>query len=397
MANIYDGSGQIIETVNPFDTPIITGELPVIFIESNTAYTSLTKETASDGTVEFVDGKKKFKLAAKIKLQGSGALNYAKKNLNITFYNDSNKKQKVIFNDWYPTNKIHLKANEYDYSMCRNSVGAILTWEYMGRMLPKGAWGYIRSFPVIMYYNGVYMGCHTWNMPQDGKTYNFTDSAEEACTNLAYRCGTVTSNTWMNIADWEYRGDVDETTAMNSTFSALLAIMSNTSGLTKEVIEAHFDTQTLLGYMVFCQISCAVDSMTNNWTLVTWDGVKWYHTFYDLDICFGIGGNDGRNIASTKDVFTSIQGGFNTFFAKVKELYATEFNEMWATFRNNGADVETITKTFADFQGKWGWQNLKAERDKWGSDKLTTRDIDMIGSWLTERFAYFDSLYGYGG
>lgn len=397
MANIYDGSGQIIETVNPFDTPIITGELPVVFIESDTAYTSLTKATASDGTVEFVDGKKKFKLPVKIKLQGSGALNYAKKNLNFTFYNESGKKQKIIFNDWYPTNKIHLKANEYDYSMCRNSVGAILTWKYMGRMLPKGAWGYIRSFPVIMYYNGVYMGCHTWNMPQDGKTYNFSDESEEACTNLAYRCGTVTSNTWSQVSDWEYRGDVDETADMNSTFSALLAIMANTSGLTKEVIEAHFDVQTLLAYMVFCQISCAVDSMTNNWTLVTWDGVKWYHTFYDLDICFGIGGNDGRNISATKDVFTSIQGGYNTFFATVKTLYETEFNEMWATFRNNGADVETITKAFADFQGKWGWQNLKAERDKWGSDKLTSRDIDMIGSWLTERFANFDNIYNYGG
>ena len=397
MANIYDGTGNKIQVVDPFDAPIITGTLPVVFITSTTAYTSLTKASASNAQVEFVDGKKVFSLPAKIKLQGDGSLAYAKKNLNITFYNESGSKQKIKFNDWYATNKIHLKANEYDYSMCRNSVATMLAWSYMGRMLPKGAWGYIRSFPVIMYYNGVYMGCHTWNMPQDGKTYNFSDSAEVACTNLAYRCGTVEQNDWATSAQWEYRGDEDETSAMRNTFLSLLAIMADTANLTKAVVEAHFDVQTLLGYMVFCQISCAVDSMTNNWTLSTWDGVIWYHTFYDLDICFGIGGNDGRNISATKDVFSSIQGGYNTFFSTVKTLYATEFNQMYATFRDNGADVDTITKAFVDFQGKWGWQNLKAERDKWGSDKLTSRDIDMIGGWLTTRFEYLDDLYGYGG
>lgn len=395
---IYDVNGKPLATdVTNYDIPIITGELPVVFIESETAYTSLTKETASDATLTFVDWKKKFELAIKVKLQGNNSLYYEKKNLNFTFYNGDGKKQKIIFNDWYPTNKIHLKANWYDVSMCRNSVATRLAYHFMGKLLPNGAVGYIDSFPCLLYYNGEYMGCHTFNLPQDGKTYNFKDSAEKALQNLAYRCSATrntSTNKWTLSGMWEYRGDEDETAEMRAVFDSLLSIMTDTTNLSKAIIEEHFDVQTLLGYLVFAQISCAVDSLTNNWTIVTWDGTKWYHVWYDLDICYGIGGNDGTTISATKDVFTSLQGGYNAFFAKVKELYSTELAEMYAEFRRNGADVDSISNAFRDFKSKWGWQNVKADRDKWG-DALTSVDIDAIPAWLTSRFAYLDNLYGY--
>jgi hypothetical protein len=166
--------------------------------------------------------------------------------------------------------------------------------------------------------------------------------------------------------------------------------------LTKTSIEATFDIDTLLAYLVFAQISCAVDSMTNNWTLVTWDGVKWYHTWYDLDICFGIGGGqDGKSISATKDVFTSVQGAWNTFFQQVKTLYSAEMETVYANMRNHGADVGTIKSAFYDFQNTWGQTNIVADRTKWASDKQGTADIDILENWLTQRFAYLDSMYNY--
>jgi hypothetical protein len=239
------------------------------------------------------------------------------------------------------------------------------------------------------------MGCYTFNLPQDGKTYSFKDSLETAGTNLAYRTSDATNN-WKQSSFWEYRGDEDETQAMRAVFDNTVIPLLNDANLTKTSIEATFDIDTLLAYLVFAQISCAVDSMTNNWTLVTWDGVKWYHTWYDLDICFGIGGGqDGKSISATKDVFTSVQGAWNTFFQQVKTLYSAEMETVYANMRNHGADVGTIKSAFYDFQNTWGQTNIVADRTKWASDKQGTADIDILENWLTQRFAYLDSMYNY--
>ena len=391
---LYDGNGNPIQVTDEYNIPIVTGDLPTVFITSETAYSSLTKETAVNGEISFIDWKSKFSLPIKIKLQGNHSLDYAKKNLNVTFYNNGSK-QKIKFNSWYPTNKVHIKANEYDYSMCRNSVGTKLAYDLCGKYLPTGARGYIDSFPVIVYYNNEYMGCHTFNLPQDGKTYNFKDSKETAGTNLAYRTKDAT-NSWKTSNFWEYRGDVDENSTMRNVFDTTVIPALNNASLTKADIEAHFDINTLIAYLAFAQIACAVDSMTNNWTLITWDGAIWYHTWYDLDICFGLGGSqDGTNISSTKDVFTSVQGAWNSFFQQVKTLYAPELEATYADMRNHGADTDTIVSAFVNFQNRWGQTNIIADRAKWSSDKPNSNDITNLRTWLTERFTYLDNLYNY--
>lgn len=389
--DVYNLSGKKIGTLF-YDIPFITGELPILFIESSTPYTSLTKETASAGTVTFVDFREKFSLDVTIKLQGSASLVLNKKNLNITFYDENGKKQKIIFNSWYPTNKIHLKANEFDYSMSRNSVGAKYTYKMMGKHLPQGARGYIDSFPVLMYYNGEYMGCHSINLPQDGKTYNFTDAQEEAGTNLVYRCGDTTTD-WTDNSKWEYRGDVDETQGMRAVFTALHNVMANYSALTKTVIEDHFDKQTLIAYWTLADIMLAVDSLVNNWTIVTWDGSKWYHVWYDLDIIFGLGGNDGYYLDADFDITTCQQYVACGFWQKIVSLYGDDIATMYATMRNNGADADTIYAMFHGFQSTWGWQNIQADRTKWASDKRNNNEISK--TWIENRLAFLDDKYSF--
>lgn len=393
---LYDVTGTELGIVDPIES-IITGDLPKVFIASDTAFTDITKETASEGTLTFVDRKSKFEAPIKFKAQGSGSLVFRKKNLNITFYTDDtyDKKKKIKFNSWSPVSKIHLKANEFDISMVRNSCGTKFTYQMMGKNLPQGAVGYIDSFPVILYYNDEYMGCYTWNLPQDGKTYNFTGKKEKACTNLAYRCGDTTID-WNVSSYWEYRGDEDETTAMRSVFTSLHSIMINTANLTTEVIESHFDKETLLSYWVLADALLAVDSLINNWTIVTWDGNIWYHTWYDMDIILGIAGtadSSNRTLSATYDIANCAQYRNCAFWQKIVELYPTEISAMYAKMRANGLDADTIYNLFHDFQSTWGWQNIDADRIKWASEKQTTLDIDK--TWLTNRLAYLDNKYGY--
>lgn len=393
MSNLYDVTGAKIG-VSAVENLVLTSELPTMFIVSNTAYADVTKETNSNGTLTLIDSSKKkiSSIPIKFKLQGSGSLAYAKHNLNITFYDDDGNKANYQFNTWRPVKKIHLKANEYDYSMIRNSVGARFTYKMMGKMLPNGSEGYIDSFPCILYYNGDYMGCHTVNLPQDGSTYGFKDAQESAGTNLAYRCGDTTT-AWTTNANWEYRGDVDETASMRNVFTALHNIMCDYSSLTTATIEAHFDKQTLIGYWVLADIMLAVDSLVNNWTIVTWNGTTWYHTWYDLDLIFGLGGDDGVTLSATYDITNCIQYQACGFWQKVVELYSSDISAMYATMRANGADADTIYDLFHNFQMIWGWQNIAKDREVWSSDKQNNNEISK--TWITNRLAYLDAKYGY--
>lgn len=394
MANkIYDLNGNEL-IVDSNKMKIDNWNLPKIFITCDTAYSDVTKEKSVKGNLKYFDGSKKIDIPIKFKLQGNYSINYNKVNLNITFYEDDTfeNKKEITFGNWYPTDKIHLKANLYDYSMVRNSVGTRIAHDFFGMNLPQGCSGYIDSFPCLLYYNDEFKGCYTLNLPQDGKTYNFDADKELACTNLAFR--TQSYGSYKTLADWEYRGDEDVTNDMNTVFNNLLSVLGSDS-LTKEVIEANFDIPSLLGNILFIQIGYCSDNIINNWTLVTWDGVIWYHTGYDYDICFGLP-HSGVPSQTSADVFTSTtQGGLNAFFPQVISLYETELKEMYAQWRKNGFEAETIAKRFTDFQNKWGWQNIEDDKKMWASEQQTTVDASEIKAWLEARLTYCDTLYDY--
>lgn len=389
---IYDVNGTEL-LAGSGDLKVTNWGLPKIYITCETAYSDVTKEKSVKGTIEYCDGLKKFELPIKFKLQGNYSVNYNKVNLNITFYEDDSYegKKKITFDGWYPTNKVHLKANTYDYSMVRNSVGTRIAHDFFGMNLPQGCRGYIDSFPCILYYNGEFKGCYTLNLPQDGLTYNFDSDKELAGTNLAFR--TLTTSQYKTLADWEYRGDEDVTNDMNTVFNNVLSVIDSEE-LTKEVVEANFDIPSLLGYILFCQIGYCSDSIINNWTLVTWDGVIWYHTMYDLDICFGLP-HDRPSLVNGNVFASTTQGGFNAFFPKIITLYSDELKALYAKWRTHGFEAEAIAKRFTDFQNQWGWQNIEADKILWADEQQTSVDACDIKPWLEKRLEYCDSLYEY--
>lgn len=387
-----DGYGNPVDSgVNPLDMPIVTGFLPSVYITTDIAMSGLS-DSKTNAHIQFVDGEKKFELCAKIKVQGATSAGKQKKNINATLYTDDtyDSKRELRFNSWPEMSKFHLKANQQDLLLCRNSVGANLTKKWMGLTLPKGAMGYIDSFPIILYWNGEWMGCYTWNIPQCDELFNFSEENQLACKEMCFRCDP-TYYAWTDAQAWEYKADADVTDDMNTAFANLLAIMVDTDNLTKEVVEAHFDLDSLLAYIAILDALYLADSDVNNWTIATWDGVKWYHIYYDLDnCCYG------------REIFVGVQvvgRNRNAFFTKVCELYPDELNAMYAKLRNNGMDTETIISAFDDFRKHWGWQNIEAETAKWAADKPQNTDADgdmaMVKSTMTARFATFDKQYGY--
>lgn len=408
---IYDGSGN---TISVDDSTILISGCPAIYITCDTAYNSVTKDTSVNATLTMIDNSEsKLKnIPIKMKLQGNTATNYKKKSFNITFYEDAtyNKKKKIVFNDWHPLSKVHIKANPSDFSFVRNSVTAKVASYLYGKHFPKNAMGMVDSMPCILYYNGVFKGCYTFNIPQGDKLFNMND---KDATNVVWRCNTNTES-WKDIAQWEIRSDNDDVAGVTDSFTSLLAIMSDTSNLTKAIIEQHFDLGTLLGYMMMCQIGKEQDQMGNNWTMGTWDGVTWYTFAYDMDYGFGTGfGGEvanatGNNLINSTAIDT-YRTTLNTFFIALTTLYADELQDLYCSMRDTGVNASTLAKFFVDFKNIYGYENIKADYDLWLGDTQNpypmyqgeteyqpNKDVYYIETWLTNRFTYLDTLYSYG-
>lgn len=382
---IYDGSGNKIsiddvQKVEHFGLPSIYITCP----DADTTMSAIASGT-HDITIKYVDTEKQFSCYGTVKKQGNFSSAGGKKNLNVTLYTDSTKttKQKIKFNPWYKMHKYHIKGNESDYSMVRNSVLTRIAYEFCGGLsLPNGAMGYIDSFPCILYWNGSWFGCYTVNLPQDEHTFNFEDNNEN---HMAWRIETPAS--WTSTTGWEFRGDEDNlTTNMTNAFQSILDFM-NQDTITKAGVESHFDLNSLLSYILFLQIGYLNDNTMNNWTLATWDGTKWYNIFYDLDIGFGF--------SNAGDIPASAYLTMNDFHTKVEALYEDELKEAYANMRKAGLTADYVTDKLYAFQRQWGWENLQAEYDKWEDDKPFKKGLDNVRAWLTARLQHLDTLYSY--
>ncbi len=392
MSVYYNGKGQEIKTDLSASeiVKVITQGCPTFFITSDTAYADVTKENKSKGVCKFVSGGGvKFELPVQFKLQGNSSLVYPKHNFNITFYADDTyeDKQKIQFDGWYPANKYVIKANYSDRSWCNNSVGGKITHDFVGKNYPLGARGMIDSFPCIVVYNGEWMGCHTMNLYQDGKLFNFSKKKEQAHIHEAWRNDQYNSFT---PETWEYRGD-EEDTATTDLVAVPLGMMNSPSSLTKEDIESVFNKDSLLNYMVMADILYAVDRFQNNTTLVTWDGgASWYLPFYDLDQITPTATNSliaAGNPALVTD-----------FFNKVTELYADEYPVYYAKFRDGGLNADVLYQYYEDFAMKWGYQNFDADHELWFPDEAYNglkAKLDGVKAGFVNRQSVLDELYGY--
>lgn len=388
MASYYNGRGQSVKIAED-DIHVITSKCPTLYITSETDYADVTADEYVDGTMEFVDKVSRFKIPIEFKLQGHSSIVYPKHNFKIKFYkpDESGDKQKIFFNDWYGIKKCVIKANYRDYSQGINSITAQIVQDWLTSDYPCGSVGVIMSFPCIVFYNGEFMGTHSFNTDQDGDTYGFSKKLEKNLTQGAWRNGDNGNYTPSN---WEYKGSEDITD--KSKITEALTVF-NQAELTKAQIEATFNKNSLINYLMMTQIISGLDRFNNNLTLVTWDsGESWYFTFYDMDTSLGGGGGtdyiapDNPNIARVP------------FWHQVATLYQSEYPTYYAKFRDGGMTADAIAKRYENYIMSYGLQNYDADWEKWYSSETKITIVERIESMktkITERIAYLDELYDY--
>lgn len=263
-----------------------------------------------------------FEGTATLKWQGQSSLAFPKKNFTIKF-----DKKFIAKDGWLADDTYVLKGNFNDFSQARNVVSAEIwaeivksrNWNYVPLADNDGSLivdntingfdvyedimpglhgtGAVDGFPVMLVVNGEYYGLYSLVLKKKAETFGFGNSNLE----YALSCERTPDNRNQNSVafkglanldgkdfDFEYtKSDEDEANAKASFNNMISKVIEATGEGYESVIENYLDINSVIDYMIFTSLISAADGITKNYLMLSYDGVKWYFSAYDLDCTFG--------------------------------------------------------------------------------------------------------------
>ena len=304
----------------------------------------------------------------KIKCQGTSSMKYPKKNYTINLFEDAERttKLKKDFKGWGQQSKFCLKANWIDISHSRNIVSARLwgdvvksrsNYEELPELLRTAPnQGAIDGFFIKVYYNGVYQGRYTWNIPKDKWMTNMDDTLDNHCILCGenYDGGCFRTAPIIDGSDWSDEvHDVVPDSIKTRWTEVVNFVMNSSDEEFKTNLGNYFDVQSLIDYHVFGMCCCGSDSYGKNQIYMTYDGNKWIASMYDLDTTWGLYWN-GETLVSYdyarekfEDMTNERQG--NLLYKRLEENFYVELQTRWAELKNNALSLTNIINRFERF------------------------------------------------
>lgn len=373
----------------------------------------MTKENPIDVAMTYASDSLTWNGYANIKWQGSSSLNYDKKNFTVKLYEDETmeEKQKIDFNGWGLQNKFCLKANYIDHSHARNIVSARLWNEIVESRsnyasLPEALKtspnnGAIDGFPIKVTVNGVYQGIYTWNIPKDAWMFNMDEDNVNHCvlcaeTNNGANSGSELSSEFrseFNTSDWSVEFPEAITMELKASFNNLINCVKNTDDKTFVVeIRNYLDVQSAIDYYIYAYFGAFIDNLGKNLLMLTYDGVKWFCSMYDMDSTWGLGWTGGYFVSPTVQCPEGYQETRSLLFERIEKLMAKEIKERYTALRNNVLSSDNIVSKFAEFMNIIG--DDLYEQDLVAYPSIPNGSVDhlqQITNFVSERSVYVDA------
>ena len=425
--NIHDAYGNVLynKLINQIPIMTITGSLPGS--KGDKKLVTVEYENQADSTKNFTMSN------VTLDVQGTSSQYYPKKNYKI-----SKLPTAYSLRAGAPAEKVFtLKADYMESSHAHNTgLARFMNDIYATKTPPQVGNEFIRTaidgFPIAVFYRAnanltpSYFGVYNFNNDKSSNNvFGFTEGCEswEVCNNTSNRCLFLTddfSDSEAVLTDFEARYPDG-----NTNFSNLEDLVTwvygcyadrATTGIAtfKSECSQHFNVDFLLTYYILSEFFGMVDSRAKNMFLnyYTTDGL-WYPVFYDLDTAIGLN-NEGVNdfnfdiethdTIGTKNVFN---GENSALWYLVEQAYASELEELYNTYRNNGKlTYENVMKYLYEDQIAQiceAQYNADAEfkyisplvNDGIATYLYTAQGsrLDHIKWWISSRFNYMDSKY----
>ena len=354
-----------------------------------------------------------------IKCQGTSSMKYPKKNFTVKLYSDPehSSKLKINFKGWGEQYKFCLKANWIDLSHARNVVSAQLggdviktrsNYEELPELLRTSPnQGMIDGFPIKVYCNGIYQGRYTWNIPKDAWMANMDDELDNHCILCGenYVGGCFRAAPLIDGSDWSDEIHDNAPASIVSRWTEVVNfIMNSSDDEFKTNIDSYIDLQSLIDYHVFCMYVCGADSYGKNQIYMTYDGIKWYASLYDLDTTWGAYWNGETMVPydypreKFEDRIQDRQG--NLLFERIEQLFYQELQTRWAELKQTALSMPNIINRFENFSQnftsdliKEDYASTTANGAYTGIPSVAKNNIQQIRNFAAARRSWTDEYF----
>lgn len=396
-----------------------------------------TKQDDIEAEIEYNDKDGNyFRKPVILNAQGSSSMAYYVKNMAI----DINDGSEIKFGDFPTQDSFHLKKYYIDIFRGQCIVGYWLMEQIYksrpaGQQYPyeysyanesttdslgdvkkdffTGAKCHPDGFPIVITWVNTTdntetdMGIYTWNLKKAKEVYFCNKKKAE---NIILD-GTINYNTlfggninWtafeirnpkslIDIDGNNYDGDnpkeLSDTDANSKKVKDYLTTLSGVysalqSSKTKETFEKYFLPKPFIDYQLLSQMIYNSDGFNKNWIWVTYDGVHWTPTAYDLDSIFGAHwqGICVDPKSATKDL--SAWNGLS-----IDTLYKTEIEERYKELRDkNIFSVDNIVGLLNKWLSMVGFDNIEKEITLY-KEIPSYRSSSVVEGWkLAEQESY---------
>ena len=390
-------------------------DIPKVFIDG------IIPTTKDDVLAEltYISSTTKFHTYIKIKCQGTSSMKYPKKNFTIKMYIDEARetKYKKNFKNWGPQSKFCLKANWIDLSHSRNVVSAqlggdILETRFNYEDLPDGIKNspnhcMVDGFPIKVYANGVYQGRYTWNIPKDAWMANMDDELDTHCILCGenYDGGCFRALPAIDGSDWS--DEIHDTCpqSIKTRWIEIVNFIMTSSDIDfKQHINDYIDLESLIDYHVFGIYSCGLDAYGKNQIYLTYDGLKWYASLYDMDSTWGLYWNGEAIMAYdyARDKFEDKVNGRlgNLLFERIENNFGTDLRERWESLKKTALSMANIINRFERFTDSVSQDLIKEDYASTtaggaysGIPSIAKNNIQQIRNFAAARRVWTDDYF----
>lgn len=401
-----------------------------------------TKQDDIEAEIEYNDKDGNyFRKPVILNAQGSSSMAYYVKNMAIDISDGS----EIKFGDFPTQDSFHLKKYYIDAFRGQCIVGYWLMEQVyksrpLGQQYPyeysylnesttdglgdvkkdffTGAKCHPDGFPIVIIWvnsntnEETWMGVYTWNLKKSKEVYNCNKKkAENIILDGLINSSTIFGGS-VNWSAFEIRNpksliDIDgnkydgdnpkELSETDKNSKKVKDFLTRLSGVvaalrasnTKETFEQYFLPQAFIDYYLVSQVLFNHDGFGKNWIWVTYDGLHWTPTLYDVDSIFGMYWN-GIYVIPNSDNSTIL--GIPQCLG-LDKLYSDEISKRYKELRDKGIfSVDNIVKLLNSWINKIGYSNIEKEFEVY-SQTPSYRDSHISKNW--KLLEYSTSLNDY--
>ena len=393
--------------MNIFEKNNVNMEIPEVYIDGD--MTNVTHDVEGYVKIKLVMSNIRLQRYSTIKWQGNSSLAYPKKNFTIKLYNDSKKKRKAKENiKWGNQNKYCLKANYIDHSHARNIVSARLWGQMVNSRYKKlnsllessPNFGAIDGFPIKLYINNEYQGLYTWNIPKDGWMFNMNEDeknhavlcAEQNNPNDKQSTCEFRALAQINGYDWSLEFPDELNPDIKESFNALITCVKDSSDENFiNNIENYLDLESAIDYYIFAYFSCNIDSLGKNLLMITYDGITWIPSMYDMDSSWGLYWNGSKFVSAEYRCPEDYEEKYNLLWERIWTLFPQKIYDRYQELRETVLSQENLYYEFEKFMNAIPSELYAQDGEIYKT--IPQKDVDhltQIKTFIEERSIYVD-------